>query len=44
MDAGRYQVRWDGRNDAGTACATGVYLLRLVSGHKTAVRKMLLLR
>ena len=42
--AGRYQITWDGRNDAGIALASGAYLYRLRIGAQEETRKMLLLR
>ncbi len=42
--AGRYEMRWDGRDDAGQAMASGVYVTRLQAGLRTATTKLLLLR
>lgn len=42
--AGYYRAEWDGRNDAGAAAASGVYLYRLHAGGFIKVRKMLLIR
>jgi len=43
--AGRYILKWDGRDDAGKPVTSGVYLYRLQAGKKFArSRKMLLLR
>ena len=42
--AGRYEVRWDGRNEAGVPVASGVYLSRLQVGKHTDVHRMLLLK
>ncbi len=43
--AGRYILKWDGRDDAGQPVASGVYLYRLQAGKQFArSRKMLLLR
>ncbi len=50
QSAGRYQVRWNGRDDAGQAVSSGVYFYRLraVSAENgkmhTFTKKMLLLR
>ena len=40
--AGTYRVIWDGRNDAGTTVATGVYLYRIQTGDHIETKKMLL--
>ncbi len=42
--AGSYRIVWDGRTDAGTELATGIYLCRLQAGSHIQARKMLLLR
>ena len=42
--AGHHRVVWDGRDDAGQAVASGLYLCRLVSGEFSAVRKLMLVR
>jgi hypothetical protein len=44
VGAGDKSVRWDGRDDAGSAVATGVYLYRLNAPGFTETRKMLLLK
>jgi hypothetical protein len=41
---GRHQVVWEGRDDAGRSLPSGIYFYRLVSGHDTATRKMVLAR
>jgi len=42
---GSYRTPWNGRDDAGHACAGGLYFCRLKSdGNPAAVRKMLLLK
>ena len=44
-EAGMHQVRWDGRDAAGSKVGAGVYFYRLEAGkHYTAVRKMVLLK
>ena len=42
--AGYHQVLWDGRDEAGAAVASGVYLYHLQVGDQLKTRKMLLLR
>ena len=42
--AGTYSLQWDGRDDAGRALASGVYLYRLRSGRQIETRKLLLLQ
>ncbi len=42
--AGTYTVRWDGRNHAGQALSSGVYLCRLSTEEGVRTRKMVLLR
>ena len=42
--AGTFSVRWDGRDQAGRAVTSGVYLYQLRADEYTEVRKLLLLR
>lgn len=42
--AGRYQVRWNGRDRLGWMAGAGVYYYRLSAGGLSAVRKLVLLR
>lgn len=42
--AGAYSTTWDGRDERGTLCASGVYLYRLHAGAASETRKMVLLR
>ncbi len=45
LSPGRYEVQWDGTDDAGQRVASGVYLYRLVVDHRhVQTRKMVLLR
>ena len=44
MPAGSFRSRWDGRNDHGTAVASGVYLYELREGGNRISRKMSLLK
>ncbi|HUV36719.1 MAG TPA: M14 family zinc carboxypeptidase [Patescibacteria group bacterium] len=41
---GPYEVRWEGRNDAGRALASGVYFTRLTVGGRSWTRTLILLR
>ena len=43
-EAGRFAVRWDGRDQEGRPATSGVYLYRLRVDQGTEVRKLLLLR
>jgi len=36
MPHGRHELQWDGRDDRGRACQSGVYLVRLRPGHPQA--------
>ncbi len=44
LGAGEHAVRWDGRDDAGRAVASGVYFARLRAGADTRTRRMVLLK
>ncbi|KAA3610587.1 MAG: T9SS C-terminal target domain-containing protein [Calditrichaeota bacterium] len=41
---GNYEIKWDGRDNAGLQVAGGVYFVRILAGKFTAVRKTVLLR
>ena len=41
---GHRAVVWDGRDDAGRAMASGVYIVRLTAGERLAARKIVLVR
>lgn len=41
---GSYQVEWDGRTNAGTPAASGVYFYRLTVGDRFESRKMMLIK
>jgi len=42
--AGRYQITWDGMDDAGRQAGSGVYLYRLQSNQTSIVKKMVLVK
>ena len=41
---GKHEFEWNGKNDSGTAVASGIYLYRLEVGVNSLTRKMLLLK
>jgi flagellar hook assembly protein FlgD len=41
---GRYTLQWDGRDGAGTAMPSGVYLYRVEAGTESSAGKLTLLR
>jgi hypothetical protein len=42
--AGSYAAQWDGRSDAGTSVASGMYVYRLRAGNFIASKKLLFLK
>jgi len=44
MAPGRYESRWDGRNDAGGNVGGGIYFVRVVAGGKQVAFRVLYLR
>ncbi|UCH84019.1 MAG: T9SS type A sorting domain-containing protein [Candidatus Latescibacterota bacterium] len=42
--AGGHEVVWDGRNEQGSAVATGIYIYRIDTGYFTATKRMTLLK
>ena len=42
--AGTHEVEWDGRDGAGGAAASGVYVYRLLAGGETQQRSMTLVK
>ncbi len=44
LSAGNHSVVWDGRDDAGLAVASGIYLYKMYSGNYSFTRKMILLK
>ncbi len=44
MDAGRHQIIWDGRNEAGNIVASGVYFYQMRTAKFTQAKKLLFLK
>ncbi len=44
LSAGNHSVVWDGRNGQGQAVGSGIYLCRLQSGNRQAIRKLMISR
>jgi len=44
MNPGRYQITWDGRNDAGARVASGMYFFELRTAGRTYTKPLLLTR
>jgi hypothetical protein len=44
LPAGTHRMTWDGRDNLGRPCASGVYLSRASCGSDTDIRKLVLLR
>jgi flagellar hook assembly protein FlgD len=44
LPAGTHLMTWDGRDNLGRPCASGVYLARASFGRDTDIRKLVLLR
>jgi hypothetical protein len=44
LPAGPHSVSWDGLNDGGLRAGSGVYLVRVINGSRTAEHKMVLLK
>ncbi|MDZ7725761.1 MAG: FlgD immunoglobulin-like domain containing protein [candidate division KSB1 bacterium] len=42
--AGRHQLTWNGRDDAGRSVSSGVFLLRVRAGSEQTVKRMLLIK
>jgi hypothetical protein len=43
-EAGSHQLRWDGRSDAGTSVAAGIYFARLTAAGREVTRKLAVVR
>lgn len=44
QEAGKYSIRWDGKNDAGIKITTGVYVIKIKVGEKIGIKKILMLK
>lgn len=44
QNAGQYTIQWDGKNNAGSAVSSGVYIYRIKAGDFIKSKKMLLLK
>jgi 3-phytase len=44
MAAGDHSMQWDGRNDAGQIVPSGVYLVRLESGMRTQIKRLMMIK
>jgi hypothetical protein len=44
IEAGYHEIAWNGLSDSGSAAASGVYFVRLVSAGMSATRKIVMLR
>ncbi len=42
--AGRFRVRWDGKDDRGVAVTSGVYIYRIIANNYLSTQKMILVR
>lgn len=41
---GRHRVEWNGRDDQGNACSTGIYFIRMQAGKDSFVRKAVMIK
>jgi hypothetical protein len=44
LNKGLYNIRWDGKDEAGNEVASGIYFYKLAAGEFTSVKKMVLLK
>jgi len=42
--SGQYQITWDGKDDAGNAVSSGIYVYRLKAGNQTFLKKMTMMK
>jgi len=43
-EAGCHQIAWDGKDNNGIPCASGIYIVRIIAGKFITTRKMLLIK
>lgn len=44
LEAGNHSVDWNGENQYGTTCSTGIYFYRVKSGNDVVTKKMILMK
>lgn len=44
LPKGQYKVSWDGRDERGQSCSSGIYYMRMVSGKESSNRKLVLMK
>ena len=44
LDAGKYDVVWNGQNESGSSVSGGVYILQVIAGSNTHNQKMILMK
>ncbi len=44
LDAGAYQLQWDGRDGQGNPVSSGIYIYQMISGKQRLVKKMMLIK
>jgi hypothetical protein len=44
LEAGSWDLAWDGRTDSGRVASTGLYLIKIQAAEDTVVRKVLRVR
>jgi flagellar hook assembly protein FlgD len=42
--AGEHRLEWDGKNNSGNTCSSGIYYVQLRTAASTLTRKMFLMR
>jgi flagellar hook assembly protein FlgD len=43
-EQGRYKLLWDGTDNSGSACGTGIYFIKMQAGKETFVKKAALVK